>query len=79
MPLNPLLLSELTPPSYCRVPLALRAISGMMGGTEGQARVHLLLLEGEYELEIPPTQGAIDDLYQVLRSLTTNPLRCAPE
>lgn len=52
------------------LPLAIQVASGIPAGIEGQARI-LLGLEGEYVLEVPATQEAIDELYQTLGSLTT--------
>jgi hypothetical protein len=72
MPQQPQQLASLIPSGYYRTPLAIRVRGCTMAGVEGPARI-LLSLEGGYELEIPATQDAIDELYRTLRSVTRSP------
>jgi hypothetical protein len=63
-------LVELGRPGRYSLPTAIQALNVAMPSHRGPARIRLAL-EGEYELEIPATQHAIDGLYQVLQSMTT--------
>jgi hypothetical protein len=65
-------LDGLIPSGHYRTPLAIQVRGCTMAGADGPARI-LLSLEGGYELEIPATQDAIDELYRSLRSVTRNP------
>jgi hypothetical protein len=65
-------LVELGRPGRYSLPTATRALNVAMPSHKGPARIRLAL-EGEYELEIPATQHAIDGLYRVLQSMTTHP------
>jgi hypothetical protein len=65
-------LVELGPPGQYSLPTAIQALNVAMPSRRGPARIRLAL-EGEYVLEIPATQDAIDGLYRSLRSMTTQP------
>jgi hypothetical protein len=67
------------PPPVQRVPsgsyrtqTVIRGINGKQADIEGPILIRLLL-EGGDELEIPMTQEAVNDLYQLSKSLTTQP------
>ena len=69
MPQQPQLLDGLIPSGHYRTPIAIQMRGCTLPGVDGPARI-LLSLQGGYELEIPATQDAIDELYRALRGMT---------
>ena len=69
MPQHPQLLDGLIPSGHYRTPIAIQMRGCTLPGVDGPARI-LLSLQGGYELEIPATPDAIDELYRALRGMT---------